>query len=776
MSTTVPVAGPARSGDRRRAIWVVYGLLTVVLVGYLAVLLLRPHQEYSTLVDGWLVDAFEIAASGLCLARGFSRRRGRAVPLVLGASILSWSLGDLALTVESLGGRTPSTPSVADLFYLAFYPLAYIAVVLYIRREAQRLSAPSWLDGLVAGLGAAAVCATFAFHSIVHSAGGGNLSVATNLAYPIGDVLLLTFMVGATAVLSVRRKTPWILLAVGMGLNVIGDTVNVFGSTVGSSKTGSVLVNMAWPAAILLISMSMWLRDRRGNPFQVEKPPSFLLPGLAATAGLVILFVATLRHPGAVAVGLATATLAAVGVRMALSVKRLRVLTVERHQQSITDDLTLLGNRRYLFQVLEAFFADQVESDPAVQPRRMAFLFIDLNHFKEINDTFGHPAGDGLLKQLGQRFTASLRTTDTFVRLGGDEFAAVLLDADAADAAAMAQRLCDCLDQPFTLDAVSTRIGASIGIALAPSDATDGAALIWCADVAMYRAKLGGVPFALYDHDLDDEGNRLGLAEEIGRALEEGQLVLHYQPQLELATGEINAVEALVRWPHPQLGLLPPVKFLPVAEEAGLMGRLTSWVLTEALSQCARWRAIKPEMVVAVNISPTNLLDEGLVDLVRVLLEKNRLPAAALVIEITETSIITEFERSKQVIEALKDLGIAVSVDDFGAGFTSLAHLSSLAIRELKLDRTFITRLADSDEGRDLQLVRATVDLAHAMGLRVVAEGVEDGRTLELLSELGCDLAQGYFISVPKPASELIFRSTADLLDAATPLALRGAF
>jgi EAL domain-containing protein (putative c-di-GMP-specific phosphodiesterase class I) len=235
-------------------------------------------------------------------------------------------------------------------------------------------------------------------------------------------------------------------------------------------------------------------------------------------------------------------------------------------------------------------------------------------------------------------------------------------------------------------------------------------------------------------------------------------------------------VEALVRWPHPELGLLPPVKFLPVAEEAGLMGRLSGWVLTEALSQCARWRAIKPEMVVAVNISPTNLLDEGFVDLVRVLLEKNQLPAEALVIEITETSIITEFERSKQVIEALKDLGIAVSVDDFGAGFTSLAHLSSLAIRELKLDRTFITRLAGSDEARDLQLVRATVDLAHAMGLRVVAEGIEDGRTLELLSELGCDLAQGYFISVPKPASELIFRSTADLLDAATPLALRGAF
>jgi len=743
----------------RRWIWGTYGLLAVLLGAYLVVLLARRTPTYSTLVDGWMVDGFEIVAAGLCIARGLMARRGRAVALILGAALLAWTLGDIALTVESLGGASPSTPSVADAFYLAFYPLAYVAVVLYLRRDTQQLSAPNWLDGLVAGLGAAAVCAAFAFHSIALSAGGGVLAVATNLAYPIGDLLLLVFIVGATTLMSARRRTPWLLLATGMAINVVGDTLGLFGSSVGSSRAGVICTAVAWPAAILVMSMSMWLRERPADLVRPQRPTSFLLPALAATASLGVLVAAAMLHPGGVAVGLATATLVTVGLRLGLSVRRLRTLTEERHRLSMTDDLTALGNRRYLFQVLESFFAEEAEP-----PRRLAFLFMDLNHFKEINDTFGHPAGDGLLRQLGQRLGAALRTGDVLVRLGGDEFAVVLIDAGAEEATAMAQRLCDSLVEPFALDAVSTRVGASIGIALAPLDATDSSTLVWCADVAMYRAKLGGIAFALFDQHLDDESNHLGLADDLSRALEHGQFVLHYQPQLELATGEITAVEALVRWAHPDLGLLAPDKFLPLAEEAGLMGRLTAWILSEALGQCAKWRAAGQPMVVSVNISPTNLLDAGFVKLVTDEIDYHHLSPEAVVLEITETSIITDFELAKQVIEQLRDLGIIVSVDDFGSGYTSLAHLSTLAVRELKIDKTLITRLTLNDHERDLQLVQATVDLAHAMGLRVVAEGIEDAATLVMLSDLGCDLAQGYFIGMPKPAHELSFRTVADLV------------
>jgi diguanylate cyclase len=748
----------ARPAGRR--ILIVYGLMGCLLAAYLLYLLLGRSGQYSSLIDGWSVTGFEIVASLLCLARGLSRRRGRIVPLVLGTALLSWSIGDVALTAESLGGATPSTPSLADAFYLSYFPLAYVAVMLFMRGEIRRLSTPNWLDAAVAGLGAAAVCAAFAFHSIVRLAGGDALAVATNLAYPVGDMLLLILVAGGAAMLAGRSKAPWILLAGGMALNVAGDTFNLFQSSVGASHVGAVVNGIAWPASILIMSLAVWLPRGHSNPLVLQKPTGFILPGAAATAGLLILVVGALHPVDPVAVGLATAALIVVGVRLALSVGGLRTLTQERHRQSVTDDLTGLRNRRHLFEILDGFFAERDDA-PASQ-RSLAFMFIDLCRFKEINDSFGHPAGDEVLKLLGVRLMGSLRESDLLVRLGGDEFAIVLMDADAAEARAIATRLTASLESPFVLDGVSMHVGANIGIALAPTDASDTSRLVWCADVAMYRAKLSGLPIALYDEDLDDGGNRLLLAEELRVAIEEGELVLHYQPQLDLHTGEILAVEALVRWPHPRLGLVPPLKFLPLAEDADLMGALTTWVLTHALDQCAAWRAGGRMMTVSVNISATNLLEAGFTEAVRGLLERNDLPAESLVLEITETNIITEFDRSKAVIEELRSLGLVVSIDDFGTGFTSMAHLTSLAVRELKLDRTFITSLGTGESERDLQLVRAAIDLGHALGLRVVAEGIEDSDTLELLSRLGCDVAQGYRIGKPKPAHELAFRPSLD--------------
>jgi diguanylate cyclase (GGDEF)-like protein len=401
----------------------------------------------------------------------------------------------------------------------------------------------------------------------------------------------------------------------------------------------------------------------------------------------------------------------------------------------------------------------------------LAFLFVDLNHFKEINDSFGHPAGDELLKQLGARLAASLRNTDLLVRIGGDEFAVVLVDGDADYANEVAERLTASLCEPFRLDVVSATISASIGIAMAPADATDSAALVWCADAAMYRAKQGSTSFTSYEQNLDDERDQMRLLDEMRAALDKHHLVLHYQPQLDLRSGEILAVEALVRWNHPRLGLLPPDKFLPLAEEAGLMREVTKWVLEEAAVQCAAWRASGRPLIVAVNISPTNLLEPGFVQMVKDQLAGNDLPPDALVLEITETCAISEFETARRVIEELQNLGISVSIDDFGAGVTSLAYLSSLAVRELKLDRTFIQGLEGIDNARELDLVRSTIELGHAMGLRIVAEGIEDSETLDLLNELGCDSAQGYVISRPKPASELAFRSKLGAANRRPPLA-----
>jgi len=736
-----------------RGLWVAYALMALLLVGYLASLIVRGPGRSSELLDGWSVDGFEMLAAALCIVRGFTRRPGRAVALTLGFGLFMWASGDIALTVESLGGVTPSTPSLADAFYLGFYPLTYVAAVTFMRGEVRRLATPSWLDGAVASVGTASVCAAFAFERVLHLAGGTSAATATNLAYPVGDVLLLSLVVGGSTVMSGRRKAPWLLMAAGMAINALGDTASLFGTSFGASRLGFIFDAIAWPTSMLVLSMSVWLRPHPSDLQILRKPALFVIPGLSAACALVVLFVGNLHTTSRLALGLATAALLLVGIRLVVSVREMRSLSAERRHQSVTDELTGLGNRRYLFTVLDAFFADYDVT--AAQPRSMAFLFLDLNHFKEINDTFGHPAGDKLLKQLGPRLSACLREADLPIRLGGDEFVVVLVDGDVGYATAVAQRLTDRLAEPFVLDTARVHIGASIGIALAPTDATDAASLLWCADVAMYRAKLAGTPFAIYQPDLDKNGNRLLLLDELRTAIDERQLVLHYQPQLDLRTGRIVAVESLLRWAHPRLGIVPPLEFLPLAEEAGLMGAITTLVLTSALAQCSAWRNAGDPLSVAVNISPANLLDPRFTDIVRDLLESHQVPAEALVMEITETTVISHFDRSRSVIQELWDQGIVVSIDDFGAGFTSLAHLSSLAVKELKLDRIFIAALTGDDSGRALDLVRATINLGHALGLRIVAEGIEDHATLELLSDLGCDLGQGNFISQPKPARQL---------------------
>jgi diguanylate cyclase (GGDEF)-like protein len=745
--------------------------MAALLVAYLASLVIRSNTDSWPWVDGWGVCIYEVILVGMLFARGFSGRPGRVVPLVLGCAVLAWALGDVVLTWETGNGGTVPTPSVADAFYVAFYPIAYAAIVLMLRKEIKRLLPATWLDGAIAGLGAAAVCAAFAFHAVLIAVAGAHLSkfgVGVLLVYPIGDVVLLALVVGGTAVLPGRRL-PWLLFATACAINAVGDTFNLLGT---DSHFGSVMNGVAWPIAITLISIAVWVPPGRRELLDGGKLPGFLLPGAGALAGLVILLVGALDHVVQVAIGLAALTLVVVGVRLALSVRGLRSLTEERHRQAVTDELTGLGNRRGLTTLLDAYFEDH--ADPATPPRTLAFLFVDLDHFKEINDSFGHSAGDELLRQLGPRLTSSLRQSDVLVRIGGDELGAVLLDSDPIYAAGLARRLTALLEQPFILNGVSVRISASIGIASAPADAGDSVGLMRCADVAMYRAKLTHQPFEVYTASIDDGGNRLVLVEELRSAVECERLVLHYQPQVDLRNGEIVAAEALVRWPHPRLGLVPPLEFLPLAEEAGLMGPLTRLVLDQAIAQCALWRAAGSRIAMSVNVSSSNLLDPGFIDVVKATLLRHRVPAAGLILEMTETTIIRDFAACQNVIEELRSLGLGVSIDDFGSGFTSLAYLGSLPITELKLDRTFIGGLSSNGREQDLKLVRATIELGHALGLVVVAEGIETLATLELLALLGCDRAQGYFTGRPVPAQDFEVAATVPTLsvagaDPATP-------
>jgi diguanylate cyclase (GGDEF)-like protein len=695
-----------------------------------------------------LVEAFEVIVALGCIAGGLLRRSDRLGTLSLGVGLLAWAIGDVIWTAEG----SPNGPSTADAFYIAFYPLAYLAIVRVGRSYSRPHQATVWLDGAIAGLGAAAVTAAFAFDTILGAIGGSAQAVAVNLAYPIGDLVLLALAV-ATFVVVPGRPARVLVFAAGCAVMAIGDTIYLVQSSAGTYNIGSLL-DLTWPAAMFLMSASVWVPARalvgRSDPGQ---NPRFVLPALASAASLAILTFGNFTHVSTVALGLAAATCVAVGARMAVSLRRLTRLTTARQKQAVTDELTGLGNRRQLLNELDRRLASLGADAPQAA---LALLMIDLDHFKEINDSFGHAAGDAVLKEIGPRLRGIIRAGDVVARLGGDEFAVILDPGDLAEATSVAKRITAALEQPIALETATLHVGASIGIALAPEQATTPDELMRCADVAMYRAKGLRLNFDVYEAALDDGADRLVLMEDLRVATTDGSLTLHYQPQIDLRTGEVLACEALLRWTHPRLGLVPPDQFLPLAEECGLTRRLTAWVLEEAITECARWWNGGHHAAVAVNLLATDLLHDDLPRHVSELLRVHSLPPRALILEITEQMLMPNPSRAMHVIGRLAADGIVVSIDDFGTGFSSLARLSELPVGELKLDRIFATHLLGHEDGeRDLALIRSAIDLGHALGMRVVAEGIERVELIDLLAGLRCDRGQGFAIRPPGPAQSL---------------------
>ncbi|MCW2599894.1 MAG: GGDEF-domain containing protein [Frankiales bacterium] len=418
-------------------------------------------------------------------------------------------------------------------------------------------------------------------------------------------------------------------------------------------------------------------------------------------------------------------------------------VALKSEQQTLLDALTGLANRKKLSQRV----AQAVREGP------VALILLDLDRFKEVNDTLGHHVGDQLLTAVARRLESSLRPGDTVARLGGDEFALLLPGADDAISVIAAERARDALADPFELGGLLVDVAASVGIAVSPEHGTDLDVLLQHADVAMYLSKESG-EVELYDTSRDrNSPARLALLGELRRALEGDELELHFQPKAVLATRKVVGVEALVRWRHPERGLVPPEEFVPLAERSGLMTPLTAWVVDAALRQLSQWRARGWELSLAVNITVKDLCGDELVDRVAEGLAMYGVPAAALQLEVTEGSLFTDSPKARQTLRRLQALGVALSIDDFGTGWSSLAQLRSLPVSEIKVDRSFVGRM-DSDP-RDLAIVSSVIDLARGLGMRVVAEGVEDLATWHRLAALGCDLAQGWWLSRPLPGEEL---------------------
>jgi len=427
---------------------------------------------------------------------------------------------------------------------------------------------------------------------------------------------------------------------------------------------------------------------------------------------------------------------------------RLRRQADENQHQARHDSLTGLPNRAWFHDQTEAMLGDHRRGAST------AVMIMDLDRFKEVNDTLGHHSGDLLLQAAASRIRRAVRESDVVSRLGGDEFAVVLPDASREAAAEVATRVHDTLLESFSVSGATVDIEASIGIALFPEHASDVATLLQRADIAMYKAKDTHAGHVFYSQELDHGSpSQLSLLGELRRAIENEELVLHYQPKAALGSGDVTHVEALVRWQRPEHGLVPPADFIPLAEHTGLIKQLSSYVLDSALRQLRGWLDSGLDLCVAVNLSARNLLEADLPDQIAELLLARRVPADRLILEITESTIMADPARSLSVLTRLSEMGIRLSIDDFGVGYSSLSYLKQLPVDEIKIDRSFVAQMDDDED--DAFIVRSTIDLGRNLGLNVVAEGVETEAVWEELGELGCDYAQGWFLGRPMPAADL---------------------
>lgn len=415
------------------------------------------------------------------------------------------------------------------------------------------------------------------------------------------------------------------------------------------------------------------------------------------------------------------------------------------------DALTNLPNR--------TLFIDRLEQAIYIAKReeeKIAIFILDVDRFKEVNDTLGHYNGDRLIKQLALRLSNVIRESDTIARIGGDEFAFVLpKPGNITSVENLAKKIKKSLTLPFSLENLSLDVQASIGAAIYPDHGKDADTLIQLADVAMYAAKQDKLGFVIYSESLDRHSpHRLTLMGELREAILEDDLVLYYQPKILTASHRAYAVEALVRWEHKKHGLMPPDEFIPIAERTGLIQDLTIWVLRQSLKQCAEWHKNGIRIDIAVNISSLCLLDPEFPEIVTGTLAAYDFPAKSLTMEITETSIMVAPDRSLEILNRIHDIGVKFSIDDFGTGYSSLAYLKKLPVNEIKIDRSFVTDMANNES--DATIVNATIQLGHNLGLTVVAEGVEDRHTFEKLSDMKCDIIQGYYISKPMPLDDLM--------------------
>ena len=732
----------------RVLLWSAFALLAIVVAGGAA-----NHvtgiggATLDSLMRTWAASFVYVCAAAIVIFRAIRIPSGRAAWTLIAVGLTLYAAGNVVWVAWYDGLESPPIPSISDGLWLALYPASYLGLLLLARERGRTVPAGVWLDGIVAGLGLAAIGAAVVFGPVLDSATGSPIAVATNLAYPVADLLLASLVIGLLALRGWRPDRCWALLGAGFMLLCVADSIYLLQVAAGSAQT-SLLPNIFYLSGVVLLALAAWQPQREASPAQIEGWSVLLVPAAFVIAAIGMPLYDHYASISELAIVLATLTLLAAMVRTALTFRDVRALAQTR-REATTDDLTSLPNRRlFLRTVDDAIAAARADGGS------IALLLVDLDQFKKLNDGLGHQAGDELLRQIGPRVSEVLREHDMLARLGGDEFGVMLSSpCDEAAALSVADRVGAVLREPFDVAGLHLRVAASVGISLYPSQSEDAQQLLRHADIAMYEAKVAGSARELYARERDTNSREsLALASELPGAIAGGQLVVHYQAVADASTRRIVGMEALVRWEHPERGLLAPAAFVPLAEQTGLMRELTRTVIADAAATCRRWREAGHDVHVAVNVSFTDLLDTRFPFEVADTLVANDLDPAALVIEVTESSIMSDAERIGDVLARLGEFGVHISLDDFGTGYSSLAHLRALPVGEVKVDRSFVARM--HEDATDKAIVRSTVQLAHNLGMRVVAEGVEDDQTWTSLASMGCDRIQGYGLSRPLPAAD----------------------
>ncbi|MGP8008933.1 MAG: putative bifunctional diguanylate cyclase/phosphodiesterase [Acidimicrobiales bacterium] len=722
----------------------------VVVITYVTMLLIVRHSyaiDSVSLYRWWECLALFLPVIPILIRRRESSALHGAW-LLMGLGILLFDFADVLRLLSYAGVNPFSTNTPRDVVLVLSYGAIAIAVAVVMQQSFGPRAISVRLDGLIAGLALAAFVSTYWFHQYIEI-GGRPLISEMNIFNPILVIVLLVLLIAGLIPNHFRpdRATAW--LVIGLVVIGVGDYVALNYATM--SRVVHSLVMSSIPVGMCCLAVAAWPRaDRRGESRErLDSPWGLnLIPVIFGALSIAILANAVHRPTSKATTFMALGSLVLVVLRMVMTQSEVRQLGSSHFVDARTDHVTGLSNRR---DFLEGGESKLLSLEPGEQ---LAVVLVDLDGFKEVNDSLGHAQGDALLKIIGQRFAKIIGDRGPMARTGGDEFACTIVIGADSDSIAIANELARALADPVSLDGTKVRVSASIGVGIWPQHGTTHVELVRSADVAMYEAKRSRDAVHVYSHGIDNNTKeRLAMISDLRTAIERRRLTLHFQPTRHVLTGSVYGVEALVRWQHPTLGLLQPDEFIPLAERAGLIMPLTRTVLDLAIRELARLHRNGHELQMSVNISHWDLTDPQLPDSISRIVEWYHVPAERLILEITESCLTEDPALAKRSLERLRSLGVKVSIDDFGVGYSSMSQLLELPVDELKIDKSFVLAL-DTDK-RAISLIRSMIEMARALGLTIVAEGIESSKAYDALSIVGADVIQGNFVAYPLTSADL---------------------